>query len=305
MKSLVEKTISYNNGSIKFSAQFNKRLSNCFTYIKFNTSEKRLLYVILQKYIHEKVLFYGCNLINDIYNAIATTNGILFVSSEKKILTNIANILAYICKTKLSRTELKQVMAKTANYNKLHNDVLSFSVYTTGKVIHIIRSITNSDDKKLDKFGEMLGKIQRKDIETADINNEEVETFKFNGNDRNKLDLSIVLENVPFVFNKDEIILLSHSCHCVCNTGYDYMQSKLKVFLNSCGSPGSPAANDEGGVKHKEKCRYILECLNYMTFIISDLHGFSYKFNNIKEITDGVSADSKTKIKECLKAFGN
>lgn len=303
MKSLVEKTVSYKGGSIKFSAQYNKKISNCFTYIKFNTTEKYLLYVILQKFIHEKVLFYGCNLVNEIYNAVATTNGIMFVSSEKKVLANIVNILAYVCKTKLSKAELKQVMSKTVNYNKLHNDVNSFSVYTTGKTIHIIRALSNADDKKMDKFGEMLSKIQKKDIETANTSYEEKETFKFDGNSRNKLDLAVFLENIPFIFNKDEIILLSSCCPSTCNNGFDYAQNKLKAFLVSCGSPGSPAANDDGDKKYAEKCKYILECLNYITFIIADLHNFSHKFNSIKEIQDGVSSDSKAKIRECLKSF--
>ena len=303
MNSQANKTIDYKGGSIKLTAQYNKRLSNCYVYMKFNTTEKWLLYVILQKYIHEKVLFFGCNAVNEIYNAFATTNGIMFVCSEKKVLANIVNTLSYVCKTKLTKKELEQVYSSEANYNKLHKDVSSLSVYITGKTIHLIRAITNSDDKKLERFGDMLTNIQRKDIETAKAGNKEQHTFKFSGSAREKLDLSIVLENSPFIFEKDEIVILDNTCPCHLNNEYDYMQGKLKSFLVSCGSPGTPAANDTGAVKHKEKCKYIIECLNTMAFMVSDIHGFSFKFSDIKEIQEGVPADSKAKIRECLKAF--
>ena len=163
--------------------------------------------------------------------------------------------------------------------------------------------MTNSDDKKLERFGDMLANIQAKDIETAKCGNQERRKYKFEGNNREKFDLSLVLEGMPFVFDKDEIVLLDTMCSCHYNNEYDYMQGKLKSFLVSCGSPGTPAANDEGGAKHKEKCKYILECLNMMAHIVSDLHGFHFKFGDIKDIQEGVPANSKAKIRDCLKAL--
>lgn len=303
MKSLVEKTVSYKGGSIKLSAQYNKKISNCFVYMKMKTTEKWLLNVILQKYIHEKVLNYGCNAANEMYNAMATTNGIMFVCSEKKVFPNVVNTLSYICKTKLSKKELDKVLSNSADYNKLHKDMSDVSVYITGKSIHIIRALSNADDKKMDRLGEMLANIQHKDIETATITTKERPIFKFDGSTREKLDLSLVLENMPFVFDGNDVVLLDSVCPCHYNNGYDYAQGKLKSFLVSCGSPGSPAANDKDGSKHKAKCKYILECLNAMTFIVSDLHGFSYKFSNIEDIQKGVSADSKAKIRDFMKSL--
>lgn len=267
------------------------------------TTEKWLLNVLLQKFIHEKVLVYGCNAVNEIYNAVATTNGIMFVCSEKKVLPNIVNTLSYICKTKLSKKELDKVLSNSADYNKLHKDMTEISVYITGKSIHIIRALSNADDKKLERLGEMLSNIQHKDIETAKVTAKERPTYKFDGSAREKLDLSLVLEGMPFVFDNNDIILLDAMCPCHYNNCFDYAQGKLKSFLVSCGSPGSPSANDTNGEKHKAKCKYILECLNAMVFIISDLHGFSYKFSNIEDIQSGVSAESKAKIRDCLKSF--
>ena len=303
MTTKFNKTLKHKQGSIDITAQYNKKLTNCYVYMKMKTSEKWLLYVILQKYIHEKVLIYGCNAVNEIYNAAATPNGIMFVCSEKKVLSNIINTLTYICKTKLSKKELEKVSAPEANYTKLHTDVMSLSVYITGKTIHLIRAMTNSDDKKIDKFTEMLSNIQATKIDNGKTGNKDLCKHEFGGSSRNKLDLSLVLETAPFYFEKDQLILLENGCPCQFCNGYEYMQGKLKSFLVSCGSPGSPAANDEGGKKYKEKCKYILECLNMMTFIVSDLHGFSHEFKNTDEIKNGVSAESKGRIRDCIKAL--
>lgn len=302
MSTLVNKSINYKGGSVKITAQHNKRLSNCYVYMKFNTSENWLLNVLLQKFIHEKVLIFGCNMVNEIYNAVASPNGIMFACSEKKVLANIVNTLSYICKTKLNKKELDKLFTAEANYNKLHKDVKTFSVHITGKAVHLIRAFSNSDDKKIERFGEMLNNVQTKDFDTAKAGNREQHSVKFSGNAREKLDLSIVLEDAPFVFEKDEIIFLE-PCPCKFINDYDYMQGKLKSFLVSAGSPGTPAANDTGATKHKAKCKYILECLNSMAYILSDLRGFSFKFSNIEEIQKGVLVESKAKIRDCLKAF--
>ena len=302
MTTKATKSIKYKDGNIKLSVQYNKKLSNCYVYMKFDTSEKWLLYVLLQKYIHEKVLHYGCNTVNEIIDSTATTNGIMFVCSEKKVLSNIVNTITYLCKTKLAKKELDKVCDQSANYSKLHKDVKNLSVFVTGKTVHLLRALTNSDDKKMDRFSDMLSNIQDKDIETAKCGNKEINKHTFNGNTREKLDLSVYFGMSPFVFEKDELILLE-PCPCNFVTDYDFIQSRLKSFLVSCGSPGTPAANDTNGSKFAAKCKYILECLNTMTFIVADLHGFSYKFNDIKEIQNGVLSDSKAKIRECLKSL--
>ncbi len=299
-----EKNINFKGGKLKISAQYNKRLSNCFLYVKFNTKQKGLLFVLLNKFIHEKVLFYGCNSINEIYNAFATPNGIIIVCSEKKAYANIANILAYLCKTKITKKEAENTCETTINYNSLHKDIMNFEAYITGKTIHIIRTLSNSGDKKLEKFSEMLGSIQVKDFDIMEVKNscESCIIEPDNKlNDREKLDFTLLMETTPFIFEGNKLIL--YDWCAVHKLDYEYMQSCLKTFLISCGSPGSPAANDEGGKKHKAKCKYIMECLNFMCFIVSDSHGFNFKFNDIEDIKNGVSSDSKTTIRQLYKTM--
>ena len=301
VNTMAEKNISFKGGSIKFSAQFNKKLSNIFVYLKFDTTEDGLLYKLLQKYIHEKVLIYGCNTINEIYNALATSKGIMFCSSEKKIWPNIVNIIAYLNKAKLNNKEAENIDANVANFTKLHKDVMNFSVYATGKTIHIIRALSNADDKKIPALKKALEAIVPAKIDNIDITKGTIHTFDFDGDNRAKLDLAVALEDTPFVFDGKDIKLLS-SCPCQMNIKYEYLRNKLKSYLVSCGSPGSPAANDEGATKYKAKCKYILECLNYMTFMVSDIHGFKYEFKNIDEIKNGVISENVQKIKKLMKS---
>lgn len=299
-----QKDISYKGGKIKIVAQLNKYMVSNYLYLKFETSEKSLLYNLLEKYIHEKILMIGINRINETFNAFATEKGIMLNCSERKIFINIANVLSYLIKTKLSNKELDRVAASEANYNKLHKDISTFTAYISGKCPHVQKSLTNSGDKKLERLTDMLSKAEPKNIETAKIKNPyEYTKIDFSGSSREKLDLAICLEDVPFTIEGDKIKLLDpHSaCAIVERSEFEFLQSKLKTFLICCGSPGTPSANDKDGSAYKKKCANILESLNAISHIMADIHGFNHSFKDVKDIQDGVNLDSKTKIKEVFK----
>ena len=301
----VETSIKYSHGDVKITCQFNKRLVGCFMYMKFNTSEQSLLYNLLTKYIHEKVINFGCNLVNEIYSAKATTYGILISCSEKKITSNIINIFAYLMKTKLSSKEVKNVCCKQCDYNKLHKDITSFSVFITGKTRNLIKNLENKSDKKIDKVIQGLDNIEPKDFGSCENKQfDEVVKLDYKSSPKEKMDLTLLVEDTPFVFSGDKLVAIDNHTLCELSTkfNYDYMLGKIKNFFNCCGSVGSPAANDEGQVKFKAKCEYLLECLNMFTFIVSDLHGFSYKITScdeLKNITPTI--DSRNKLKELAK----
>lgn len=301
----ITKDIAYKNGSIKITAQMNKYLCSSFVYIKFETSEKNLLYNLLQKYIKEKTLFVGCNRINEISYSYATDNGIVINCSERKILINIANILSYLCKMNLKSKELERMTASVANYNKLHKDIMKCSVYITGKCPHIIRSLGNAGDKKIERFTTMLNNIEAKEMENNENKNPYISAeVSFNGDSRGKLDLCVMLENCAFTFKGDKVELYdSYTPSDIMRVSEfsSVMQSRLKTFLICCGTPGTPSANDEGGKQHAAKCKYILECLNALSFIVSDSHGFKHQFKDIKEVQDGVRTESKAQINTFFK----
>ena len=298
------KKISYKSGSVSIRAQMNKYIPSTFVYMRFDTSERSLLYNLLQKYIHEKTIGTGINRINEISYAYATERGIVFNCTERKILINIANILAYVEKTKLKNKELDRMTVETAKYKKLHNDCKSFDVFVSGKCPHVIRSLTGSGDKKIEKLIDMLNKVEAKDIDDMSSKKHiDLESIAYSGNSREKLDLAVILENVPFMIEGDKVKFIDpHSaCAIVERSEFDYLQTKLKMFLISCGSPGTPSANDKGGKAYKEKCDNIVACLNSIAFIIADSHGFKHEFGSAKDIQDGVRAESKTKITEFFK----
>ena len=299
------KNLKLSGGSLDITVQFNKRLVCCFVYLKFTTTEKSLLYNLLTKYIHEKVVFKGANAVNEIYNAIASDNGILLSCSEKKLIPNIINIFSYLSKTKLTSKEAQNLFSNKADYNKLHKDIKNFKVVITGKTRNILKAISNANDKKIEKLIVGLNNVEAKDIEATNVKGgDEPITISYEASDKEKFDLAILLEDTPFKFVNDKFVPIDK--HTLCETctkfNFDYGLSKIKAFFNSCGSPGVPAANDKGGKKYGEKCKYILECLNTLTFMISDLHGFKYKVNDVKELsTCGLQPDSRAKMRQLVK----
>lgn len=302
----ITKNITYNNGKINITAQFNRRMSNCIMYIKFSTSEDKLLYLLLSKYIREKVLINGINPVNDIVNAYCTTKGINIVCVEKRFFNNIINIVSYICKNKLTKREMKLLSANECDYNKLHNDLKNFDVYVTGKVKSVMRVLSNANDNKLDRFITAMNNIVIKQYDTVSNDSVcELQRTSYSQNERNKLDFCMFMETEPFVFNGNDVILLDPSVPCrICsNYNIEYVANKTHSMFISCGTPGTPAANDTNGVKHKAKCNYILECLNMLLFMIADIHGFKYEIKNINEINDRTTQDSKNCIKTLVNSI--
>ena len=303
----IDTTIKYNHGSVDLVCQFNKRLIACFVYMKFKTSEQSLLYNLLTKYIHEKVIGFGCNVVNEIYSAKATTQGILISCSEKKVIPNIINIFSYIMKTKLTSKETNNVCCSQCDYDKLHKDVVSFSVYITGKTRNLLKTFANKSDKKIDKIIQSLNNIEPKQFDSCKVKSFEQPThLDYSASAKEKMDLVLVMEDTPFVFNNNKIIAIDKHTLCQMFTKfrYDYMLGKIKNFFNSCGSAGTPAANDDGQTKYKSKCEYLLECLNILCFMVSDLHGFSYKVNSVDDLKQSApSTDSRNKMKTLYKTL--
>lgn len=298
-------SIKYSKGSINIVCQFNKRLIGCFMYIKYKTTEKSLLYNLLLKYIHEKVNVFGCNVVNEVYSAKATTNGILVSCSEKKIINNIINIYAYLMKTKLSSKEIKNICCHQCDYDKLHSDIVNFSVYITGKTRNLVKTFQNKSDKKIDKIIQSMDNVEPKQLGKCENKQSyDIEKIDYKSTPKEKMDLTLYLEYSPFVFDGDKIVTIDkHSlCDISLKFNYDYLLSKIKNFFNSCGSPGLPAANGDGEAKYKAKCAYLLECLNMLCFIVSDIHGFSYKINNVEDLKSvAPTAESKEKMKSLHK----
>lgn len=66
------KQIRYDGGTVRVRAIFNRKSAANILCLRYNTKEDRLLYVILEKFIAEKVLDCGLNVNNQITSGYAT-----------------------------------------------------------------------------------------------------------------------------------------------------------------------------------------------------------------------------------------
>ena len=306
IRTLDWKEIPFDNGNISMTCQFNKTLSLCIVYINFKTTEDSLLYVLLQCYIHEKVLFNGCNLSNEIYYAYATTRGIVFACSEKKVKNNIVNIFGFLARKTLKVTEQKQTTVSCLRYNKLRKDIRKMNVYVIGKCIHWMRAIgSGSNETKVAALVAAMNRVVTK--VTDDVEVKEHGSFPFveyNVDARRKLDLTLALENVDFVFNGRGIQFLEPHEVLGNKLMFSYPAAKIHSFFVSCGTiPKFPAANDVGGKKHAAKKKYVIECLNSLLFIVTDVRGFSFEIKNEKDIEMRLEPESNKRIKELRKSI--
>ncbi len=294
--------ITFKNGSCNIESVHNQKTMLTTIYMKFKTSQKELLNAVLQKYIHEKVLgATGVNAINDISSAYATTNGIVIVCTERKIVSNIPIIFGYIMKTSLSAEESKYV--ENGDYTKMHKECMDFNVYICGKCKNFNRALENSGDKKLERLSESFGKLLMKDdirpVETQPNHYKQYGTsISISLAGRSLFDLCCVMRDIPFVIDGGKLIVLSLDAtdrmkntmsHSSC------FNNQLKSWLLQAGSIGSPSSNDDGGKKYKLKCDTILKSMSMMSFICADIHGVKYRFSSLDEL--------KTVNKESLKSI--
>ena len=81
----ISTSIKINGGNIKFKAIHNKKFQSTLLFIDFNTSQKDLLNLLLQKYVSEKRLFAGVNMNNGIYSAITGETSIFLIVPENSV----------------------------------------------------------------------------------------------------------------------------------------------------------------------------------------------------------------------------
>lgn len=295
------KTLNISGGSVSISAQHNKKFQCAVVFVEFDTTQKDLLCLLLQKYITEKRLSTGLNMNNAIYSAISGETSIALFVPENKICSNIALLAAYINKAHLTSQQAKLITS--GDYGKLSRDCKSFKVLITGKCKTFIAAL-KSNATKIQNLVAQLNNIEPKQRESFTTSNV-VESdygaqisFEGSSNDA-KLYASIMLEDIPAKITSSGIMLL-------CENGgarlaeklrfKDVLQGKVKSFLTQTGAVGTPAANDAGGAKFKAKSAYILACENALAEIYSKLRGFNYSFSNaeaLKRVDSGALAKVK------------
>lgn len=295
--SQVHKTLSTKGGKIDINAVFNKKFKQAVLFVDFKTTQKKLLAALLHKYAVEKCLTNGVSMVNGIISAISGETSIVLVVPDNKITNNIALLRAYLGKAKLSAAVQKQV--GKGDYNKLVKDINSFDVIVTGACRTFCKALDNNE-KKIDTLISNLNSI--KDVDRESFSNDDIGycSVEFSGNATAQLYASICLGNIPCNVHKDRIEFLTPDGCEQFRTRMMYkdtFQALVKQFLRQTGACGSPAANDAGGKKYKEKCDYILLCEATLSEIYSRLRGFEYKFLNISQL-NAVDAEAMSNVKK-------
>ena len=297
----ISKSLSIKGGSVSIKAQHNKKFQCAVLFVEFETSQKDLLCLLLQKYVEEKRLSTGLNMNNAIYQAIPGETSIALFVPENKLTNNIALLISYLNKTHL--TSQQQKLIKSGDYGKLASDIKGFDVIITGKCKTFIAAL-KSNANKINNLVAQLNAIEpkkRDNFTTSNVADTSFgETVKFEGSNADaKLYASILLEDIPAKISGSGITLL-------CENGAarladklrfkDVLQGKVKSFLTQTGAVGTPAANDTGGAKHKAKAAYILACENTLAEIYSKLRGFSYSFGSANDLKK-VDSSALSKVK--------
>lgn len=297
------KQVRYDGGTVRFRAIFNRKSSSNIVYINYHTKEDRLLYVILEKFVAEKILDAGLNINNQITSGYATTKGIVVTVPDNKIFSVINQVHRYVLNTTLNITQQK--IAGSGSYDKLYKDIGTFDVMVIGKCRLTERALGNSKDKKIENFVRAMNAISYRDKDDFDANGAyEMETIKCDLNAAAKMVFSVCYSHLPFVFEGNTLKLLSpHALdaleeRAVFKNGF---QGKMKAFQTQFGNVGSPSSNDSGQKKFKEKCKLIQDSCNFMAEIYGTMHGFNFKFSNldaIKSVDSDAMRDAKAvKIK--------
>lgn len=296
----ISTSIKINGGNIKFKATHNKKFQSTLLFIDFNTSQKDLLNLLLQKYVSEKRLFAGVNMNNGIYSAITGETSIFLIVPENKITQNISLLYTYLSKTHLTSQQAK--LCGSGDYKKLSSDIKEFDVIITGKCKNFINALKN----KAPKIEHMVSQIDAttpKERESISVDRVESDVGKViplsDFSNEAMLYMSICLEDVPCKIGRDKITLLSKNGLEKVNEKMmmkDVFQGKVKSFLTQTGAVGSPSANDAGGKKFKEKSDMILECENVLAEIFSKLRGFSFSFSNVSQLKK-VDSEAMAKVK--------
>lgn len=293
-------TLKTKGGNIKISALHNKKMQSTIVYIKFRTSQKELLSMMLQKYIQTKLLDCGININNSIYNAISGEDSIVIFCAENKCIQNISLLYVFLMKNKLTSQQAKCI--SSGDYNKLASDLSSFEVKITGKCKNVCNWLGKSDNAKLKKLVADIDGCSPAGRDKCSGNSEEWSVVANGcGNDTAMMYLSVACGDIPCVISKSGQDAKIKFLSCDGQNRFadrmffkDILQAKIKTFIGQSGNPGSPPANDNG--QYKQKCKYILECQNEIAAIYSQLRGFDFAFGGVDELKK-VDSEAMSKIR--------
>lgn len=297
----ISKTFKEGSFEYKFEAIHHKKLPYTLVYVKIDTTEKDLLHSLTCKYKKDKLLKVGTNANNFMIDCISGQNGIVIYTLENRIINNVMMYIKYLSTMTLNS---KQLYGKKGSYKKLLSSLEKVEVYVTGKCKTFIKNCMLKDSPKMKNMMTTIKLKQNKDRE--DIVNDKfdesmIKEVELDCNEEQALDC-IISFNTSCVNVKKEggkyVFGFMHKPEYSNYTGS--IRGLLKAFRGQDGAPGSPASNDDGQKKYKEKCKEILNCVNMVAFCISDVRGVKCEYKNIEQLKQ-VNSESVKFITQLMK----
>ena len=298
-----EKTFKNKSFEYTFRACHHKKLPYTVVYIKIDTTENDLLHSLTYKYKMAKLIEAGINPNNFMHETIAGRNGIVLYCPENKITNNVVNYIKYLSTETLNP---KQFFGKHGSYSKLLNSLKKVTVTVTGKCKTFIKNcLLKNSVPKMDKMMECIA--TKNDKDRADIKNDKFDPSvmriaELDCDEENALDIMVIFgtkcvdvtkKGSKYQFIYDECDIKEYKNYVGCLRGL------LKAFRGQAGAVGSPAANDAGQKKYKEKCKDIMNSVNAVAYCISDVHGCACKYKS----TDSLKQVDSNSVKYITSLF--
>ena len=292
------KTVKYEYGTITFRALFNKKHPLATVFIHYKSTERRLLYVILEKFINEKLTL-GFNPNNNIPQAVCTTEGILMKVQDSKIFSVIQQVQRYVCNTFLNT--LQSNLAEKGNYQNLYKSINSFDVFIVGGCRNTEKALAGVKPRKLELFVKGLNATTYKEKDDFNMAHKyepvEIETGLNTPLERMMFIASY--GSLPYTFKGSKIVCLNPSVPELLkhvSIFKNIFQAKVKTFQTSFGNIGSPSANDKDGKKFKEKCALILASESLLSEMYATLHRVEFRYKSLDELKQ-VDPEAMKKVK--------
>ena len=283
-----EKTFKNKSFEYTFKACHHKKLPYTVVYIKIDTTEQDLLHSLTCKYKMSKLIEAGINTNNFMHETICGRNGIVLYCPENKITNNVSNYIKYLSTESLTP---KQFYGKHGSYSKLLPSLKKVTVYVTGKCKTFIKNCMLKDSvPKMDKLMECIA--TKNDKQRDDIKNDKFDISQFKVaelecSEENALDINVIFgtkcldvskKGSKYKFIYDECDISEYKNYV------GVLRGLLKFFRGQAGAVGSPAANDVGQKKYKEKCKEIMNSVNALAFCISDVRGCACSYKTIESL---------------------
>ena len=295
-KKFKEKEFEYS-----FSAVSHKKMPYAIVYIKIDTTENDLLHSLGYKYKKDKLLSVGINANNFMIDCIPGPNGIVIYTPENRITNNIVMFIKFLSTATINS---KQMFGTSGSYTKLTNSLKKVNITVTGKCKTFIKNCLQKNSPKMENMMKVISikeDKKRDDIKNDKFDESIIKKIKLNCNEEQTLDCIISFgTNCLEVKKKGSEYEFSYTESPNYNVYVGSLRGLLKAFRGQSGAIGSPASNDPGQKKYKEKCEEILEAVNTVSYCISDVRGCKCQFKNADSLKQ-VDSESVKFITQIMK----